>query len=415
MSSCPVVIDRTGQDIHAEGARIRAQGPVARIELPGGVPAWSVTDYAIARQVMADPRFSRDPRKHWRAYVEGEIGMDFPLIGWVLMQNITTTHGEDHNRLRSLTVKAFSPRRVGMMRASVERIAGQLLDDLATVPAGEPVDLKARFARELPSRVICDLFGIPDHLRDALQKGGDVNVDTTISAEESAANVAEWHREMLRFIEAKRNSPDRADDMTADLLDAQENGSRLTETELVDTLHLLLATGTEPVMNLVTNAVLALLTHPEQLALVKSGEISWRDVIEETLRAEAPVAHLPFRFPLEDVELGGVTVPKGDPILINYAAVGRDPAVHGDSAADFDVTRAGKDKHLSFGHGAHRCLGTTLGLLEAEIALSGLFERFPELSLSGTREEIEPQGTFIMNGIRALPVRLTAPVPAGAR
>lgn len=408
---CPVVIDRTGGDIHGEGARIRAEGPVARIELPGGVIAWSITGYEEARQLLSDARLSKDPRKHWTAYLDGEIGEDFPLIGWVLMENMTTTYGPDHSRLRKLTAKAFTPRRVEALRPNVEKVVQQLLDELAATAPGEVVDLKARFAHSLPSQVICDLFGVPEASRAQILRGNEVNVDTTISAEESAANVAQWHQDLHDFVETKRRAP--GDDLTSDLLNANEDGTPLSESELMGTLHLMLATGTEPVMNLIANAVRALLTHPEQLALARSGQVSWTEVIEETLRNEAPVAHLPFRYAVEDIEIGDVTIAKGDPVLVNFAAIGRDPAVHGETADDFDITRAVKD-HLSFGAGLYRCIGYPLAWLEATIALPALFERFPDLSLAVKPEELEPQVTFIMNGLLSLPVRLTATAPAAA-
>ncbi|GAA3500020.1 cytochrome P450 [Streptomyces prasinosporus] len=403
---CPVALDPLGADIHAEGSRIRAQGPVARVELPGGVTAWSVTDYAVAREILSDHRFSKDGRRHFGAFVDGEIGEDFPLIGWVLMENMTTAYGADHTRLRKPCAQAFTPRRVEALRPAVEAITAELLDELAALPAGEPVDLKSRFAHPLPARAICDLFGVPAESRADMLRGGEVNVDTSITPEEAAANVERWHREMLDFVDSKRRAP--GDDLTSDLVAAQRaDSSLLSDDELVGTLHIMLATGTEPVKNLIANAVLALLTHPEQLALVREGGATWQDVIHETLRVEAPVAHLPFRFPVEDVEIGGVTIAKGEPVLVNYAAIGRDPALHGEDADRFDITRPDKE-NLSFGHAIYRCIGKPLALLEAEIALSALFERFPHLGLAVPAEEIAPQGTFIMNGVAELPVLLDA-------
>jgi 2-hydroxy-5-methyl-1-naphthoate 7-hydroxylase len=399
----PIVIDRTGNDIHAEAARIRARGQVARIELPGGTVAWSIAGYEAAEQALSDQRFSKDPRKHWPAYINGEIGDDFPFIGWILMENLTTSHGRDHSRLRKLTASAFTPRRVDAMRSSVEKVATRLLDELALRGSDGPVDLREGFAHPLPARVICDLFGVPEESQEAMLRGGEVNADTTISPEESAANFVAWDRLMREFVESKRRRP--GDDLTSDLLKAHEDGSRLTEGELMGTLHLLLATGTTPVMNLVLNAVTALLSHPGQHELVRTGRATWRDVIEETLRFDAPVAHLPFRFTVEDVDIAGVTIPRGSPVLMAFAAIGRDPDVHGDSAATFELGREDK-RHLSFGHGIYRCIGRPLALLEAEVALSMLFQRFPDLSLAVAPEELRPEATFIMNGKQELPVVL---------
>ena len=408
----PIVIDRTGTDIHAEAAQIRAQGPVARIELPGGVLAWSITSYELAQQALSDHRFSKDSRRHWKAFTNGEIGSDFPLISWALMENLTTAYGSAHSRLRRLVARAFTPRRVEAMRPGIQNAVASLLACLAAQPAGQTVDLKAQFAHPLAAQVICDLVGVPASARGTILRGGQAGVATTMTAEQVAASVLQVRREMAELVAARRQAPE--DDLVTDLIAAQEeDGSRLTDAELVGTLLLLLSTGTEPVANLVTNTVVALLGHPAQREHVTLGRVSWRDAIEETLRMDAPVAHLPFRFAVEDIEIGGVRIAAGDPVLIHFAAAGRDPARHGSTADDFDVMRASKD-HLSFGYGIDRCIGMTLGLLEAELAVSALFERFPGLTLAVALAELQPQGTFIMNGRRALPVHLSAPRPLTA-
>lgn len=403
-NECPVVIDHAGTDIHAEGARIREYGPMGLVELPGGVRAWSITGYEAAKDALSDQRFSKDARQHWTAFVNGEIDPAFPLIGWALMENLSTTYGSAHSRLRRLVARAFTPRRVEGMRAAIEKTVAGLLDSLADDPPGEVVDLKARFAHPLASVVMFDLIGIPPAARQTILRGGEAQVDTTLTEDEIAASINEVLREMSALVDEKRRTP--ADDLTSDLLAAQgEDGSRLTDAEMVGTLLLLLGTGTEPVTNLVTNSILTLLAHPEQRQLIHAGEADWHDAIEETLRAEAPVAHLPFRFAVEDIKLGGVTIPAGDPVLINFAAAGRDPAIHGASADTFDITRARKD-HLSFGHGIYRCIGMPLAWLEVETAVSALFERFPDVILAVPAAEIRPQSTFIMNGRSELPVVL---------
>ncbi|MGW2248822.1 cytochrome P450 family protein [Kitasatospora sp. NPDC001660] len=403
----PIVLDPTGRDVHAEAARLRAQGPVAQVTLPGDVRAWSVVGYDTVRQVLNDERFAKNAHEHWPAFVNGEISEDFPLIGWVLMDNMTTSDGAAHARLRNLTAKAFTLRRTEAMRPRVERIVRELLDDLATAAPGEVVDLKDRYAYPLPTKVICELFGVPEHMRREVMRGGEVNTETTINHEEAVANVESWHNAMYELIEMKRKEPD--DDLLSMLIEAQDNGSRLNRSELAGTLHLMLGAGSETTTNLLSKAVVALLTHPEQFAMVRDGRVPWRDVIEETLRVESPIAQLPFRFTTEEVEIAGVRIPKGDPVLIGFAASGRDRGRHGEDADRFDITRPDKD-HLSFGYGVHHCLGAPLARMEAAIGLPALFDRFPDLALAVPAEEVQPQGTFLLNGTATLPIRLTPAV-----
>ena len=408
-SRCPYVLDTTGRDVHAEGERLREQGQVARVELPQGVKGWTVVGHEVAMEMLTDPRVSKNPRQHWPAYISGEIGQDWPLASWPAMENMTTAYGEDHARLRRPVVKAFTPRRIRAMQPYIEKTVASLLDDLAATPAGEVVDLKKHFAYRLPAAIICDLFGIPEEARAEVLRGGEVTTDSSITPEEAAANVQMWTQQFAQFIEAKRQHP--GDDLTSDLIADTESG--LTDSELIGTLFVALGAGSETVMNLITHAVFRLLTNPGQRAMVEDGRASWEDVIEETLRAESPLNMLPLRYAVEDIEIDGVTIPKGDPILMGYAAIGRDPNVHGETAAEWDITRSDKE-HLSFGHGTHYCFGAPLARMEAMIALPALFNRFPDLAMAVSEDQLEPQGTFIMNGYKTLPVVLSAPVGANA-
>lgn len=415
---CPVALDATGRDIHAETALLRSRGAVTKIELPGGVMAWSLNTHEVIRQVLSDPRVTKSARAHWPAFINGEIPPDWEMISWVAMDNMVTAYGKDHVRLRRLVGKAFSPRRTEAVRPRIVELTNELLDALATTPPGTVVDLRERYAYPLPARLVADLIGMSEEARAKTAKVIDMMVDTTVTPEQAQSVLLGWRGAMAELIAEKRRSP--GEDITSDLIAARdEDGSQLSEEELTDSIFAILGAGSETTINFLDNAVTALLTHPEQRELVTSGQVPWQAVIDETLRVESPLAHLPLRYAAEDIVLDGVAIAQGDPILVNYCAVGRDPALHGASADAFDIQRSNKD-HLSFGHGPHYCLGAGVARLLAETALSSLFARFPDLSLAVDAQELTPLPTFIMNGHRSLPVRLTAhstertAAPAGA-
>lgn len=398
----PLVLDPSGRDRDAETAVLHG-APATRVDILG-VQAWAVADPALLQSLLRDPRVSKDAHRHWPLLPE--VAGTWPLTLWVAVRSMFTAYGPDHRRLRRLVSTAFTARRIQALRPRIERLTETLLDELAATPAGEPADLRERLAHPLPIQVIGDLMGLPDHLRQRFRRNVDNVFDTTLTAEQAQANTRTLYAMLDELVAARRADP--GDDMTSLLIaarDTEGDGTALTEDELRDTLLLVISAGYETTVNLIDNALTALLTDPEQLAHVRAGRADWSDVVEESLRHSAPVAYLPLRYAVEPVELpGGPTIPAGDAILAAYAAAGRHPSVHGEDAGVFDTLRAVKD-HLSFGHGVHFCLGAPLARMEAETALRLFFARFPAAALPpGTRPG--PLESLISNGHRALPVDL---------
>lgn len=366
------------------------------MELPGGVVVWAITHHDTLQELLADPRVGKDPQL-WTTFREGRLPEGWPLMNFVTVPGMITADGEQHRRLRGLVTQAFTPRRIAELQPAVEARTHALLDAVARLEG--PFDLREHFAYPLPMQVIGELLGLPPKQQDELHELSNTLVSSSATPESAVAAQRALFALLASVVAAKRAEP--GDDLTTDLIAARESEDRLSEQELVGTLLLMLVAGHETTLNLITNAVRALLAHPEQLKLVLDGAQPWSAVIEETLRYDSPVGQFPLRYAVEDIEVGGVLIRRGEALLASYAAAGRDGSHHED-ADRFDITRR-PNRHLSLGHGPHFCLGSGLARLEAETALGALFGRFPGLALAEGAAP-EPIGSFVSNSVKTLVV-----------
>ncbi len=408
-SPSPLVLDPLVRDLQSETRQLRAAGPLARLELPGGVTAWTVTTHDEAKRLLTDPRLVKDINA-WDAWRDGRVTRRWPLIGMIdTGRSMFTVDGAEHRRLRAKTAQAITARRVAEQRPAIEEITARLLDELAARGAelaaeGRPVDLKAVFALPLPMTVISRLMGVDPAEHPRLHRLFKAFFNGFTPQDERLAVIDELDQMFARMVEEKKAQP--ADDLTCALIEAEDGGEPLTDEEVVGNLKAMVGAGHETTISLITHAVRALCTHPDQRRLVQEGQVSWETVVEETLRWNTPTPHLLMRFATEDVEIAGTVIARGEGLVISYHAIGWDERQHGPTADRFDVTRPAPIRHITFGHGPHICPGAALARLEAAIALPALFGRFPALDLAVPDQELRNLPIVTQNDLVEVPVWL---------
>ena len=385
------------RDPYPHYARLRTTDPMHLT--PFG--AFVASRHAEASLVLRDKRFGKDfVERTVRRY--GPQVMEEPVFRsmshWMLQQD-----PPDHTRLRGLVVKAFTARRVEDMRPRIQHIVDETLDRVA---AQGRMDLIEDFAFRLPVTIICDMLGIPEEHREVFytssRNGGGLLDPVPLSrAEIDEANTGNAAAQLYfqQLFELRRHSP--GDDLTTQLVQAEEDGSKLSNEELTANIILLFGAGHETTVNLIGNGLLALHRNPDQLALLKANPALITNAIEEFLRYDSSV-QLSGRVTLEDIDdLGGKKIPKGESVLCLLGSANRDPAVYPDRPDRLDITRPNV-RPLSFGGGIHFCLGAQLARIEAEVAIATLLRRLPDLRLDDA-ENPEWRPTFVLRGLKRLP------------
>jgi cytochrome P450 PksS len=404
LSAAPAVTDLSQpimfSDPHPHLARLRKVAPVSRVKsqlTPRG--AWLLTRYDDVVALHTDARFSSDGQKH----------AGIPLMRWaprpllLLTDSMVFKDDPEHKRLRSLVNKAFTPNVIQRLAPDVERFTHELLDCMARERVA---DLVSSYALPLPLAIISEMLGVTARDRERFHgwvarfldapAGGPWSL---LLALPTAYKLVGLFRDLA---DLRRSEPD--DRLITSLLRASDGEDRLTEHELLAMIFLLLLAGHETTANLIGNGTLALLEHPEQLALLRAQPELIDSAVEELLRFTSPVVCGAPRIALEDVEIAGVVIPKGSQVLGMLASANRD-ATKFIEPDRLDIRRD-PNRHLAFGLGIHFCLGTQLARLEAKIALGALIQRFPELSLAVPRAELRWKATESLRGLRSLPLRL---------
>lgn len=373
---------------------LRETAPVHKL---GFADYWVLTRFDDCRAVLRDPRMGQpEPGDNPPELVPGAArnrGGDRTLL---------FLNPPDHTRLRSLVSRAFTPRRVQGLRASIEAMTDELLDGLAAAGSGDLIDA---LAFPLPANVISELVGVPRRDRDWLRPLFADLASTLEPGPLEDPERVEASRERVRaylfdLIDVRRADP--GDDLLSGLIAASDGEDRLTRQEMMLTVSLIYAAGFETTSNLIANMVLTLLRHPDQLARLRADRSLVPTAVEEVLRYEPPV-QVDGRYAFEDVEVGGQTIPAGHAVMILLGAANRDPAAVADPER-FDVGRATVPM-LSFSSGIHHCLGASLARLEGQVVLERLLDRFPSWELLEQDPPFKPRLT--LRGPERLPVALS--------
>lgn len=392
-----VFTDEYWRDPWAVLSRMREAAPVAEVELPEGGTTYLVTRYADVRAAFTDPRL----RKDWRAPLPPEARAQAPDLPGAAGHMMILQDPPGHDRLRRLVAATFTARRIAGLRPRVGQIAAVLLDPLIT---DAPIDLVTTYAVPLPMGVICELLGVPAVDREAFAQWSTTMVDDNAPDEKNRAS-ASLEGYLHELVAARRADPD--DALISGLIEVSDTGDRLTGDEIVAMGMLLLIAGHETTANLIANTVRRLVADPElrdRLVAARADRAAMAAAVEEMLRWSSPVSNAPVYFAAEDVEIGGVTIPRGATVTLSVAAANRDPERYG-APESFDPQRdtAG---HLAFGHGIHFCLGASLARLEGEVALTALLERFPHVAAAVPAADLVHRRSVLVHGVRELPVVL---------
>ncbi len=384
-------------DPYAEYARLRDQTPVIRVTLPDRRVAWLVTRYDDVAALLRDGRFVKEMKN---ARTQDELRREpwVPRMFRPLTRNMLDLDMPDHGRLRGIVQRAFTPRLIEEMTERIQALADGLLDR-----AAGPMDVIRDYALPIPTTVIAEMLGVPVEDRHRFHRWSKVIVASDPSGFgmlRAIPSAIHFLRYIRGLVEKRRANP--RDDLISALVEAEDQGQRLDADELVAMIFLLLVAGHETTVNLIGNATLALLEHPDQAQSLRADPELETRAIEELLRFEGPLEFATERYVREDVEIGGERIPRGDLVYAVLASANRDERQFPDP--DSLILSRDPNRHLAFGLGIHFCLGAPLARLEGRIAITTLFRRAPHLQLARPRAALRWRRGLILRGVESLPV-----------
>lgn len=379
-------------------ARLRVEAPVFQVS--GFRPhrkAWLITRYDDVQAMFKDERFSKD-RHNAMTPDQLKKAMKLPGMFKALEQGLLNIDDPNHARLRNLIHKAFTPRLIEQMRDQVQTVASELLDKAERKGS---MDLIADYATPLPLTMIGRILGMPFQDNDKFYRW----TKTFVNA--GSGNMFVLVPTLLRFmsylralIKERRAHP--KDDLISTMVLAKEGTDQMTDDEVLAMIFLLLSAGHETTVNLIGTGTLALLEHPNQLAKWPSDSMQAKTAIEELVRYVCPVEMATERYAREDIMIAGTTIPRGELTLGVIGSANRDAAMF-TNPDTLDITRE-NNKHLSFGLGAHYCVGAPLARIEGQIGITTLLARFPHVRLQVPASQLKWRATFIVRGLEKLPV-----------
>ncbi len=375
-------------------ARLRKEHPVIQVVTPDGHLAWLITRYDDALNALKDKRLSKDQANL------GEKPPWVPKYFEPLARNMLDLDDPDHARLRILVHKAFTPKLIETLRASIEALSEGLIE---YAKRRGRMDLIAEFALPLPVAVISKMLGIPKGEQDKFYRWSNAIVSSQSSkfgSFKAIPSVISFLRYIRRLVRLRQVHPE--DDLTSALVQAEEAGDKMNTDEMLAMIFLLLIAGHETTVNLIGNGMLALFTHPEQMEKLRGDASLIGSAVEEMLRFDSPVEMATERYTTEEVEFSGIAIPAGARVYVVLASANRDEQQF-EHADQFDITRP-NNKHLSFGMGAHYCLGAPLARLEGQIAIRALLKHMPRLRLACTYDQIRWKQGLILRGVQSLPL-----------